>query len=75
MGKAKWREPGVVRMEKALAAADSWLLGWLLMGKGDLPRKKEGQGILSGGMIEQRPALAETPTALWEVGVAMPRAS
>lgn len=65
----------MVRTEKALAAADSWLLDWLLMDKGDLPRKKEGQGILSGGMKEQRPASTKTPTALWEVGVAMPRAS
>lgn len=55
--------------------ADSWPLDWLLMDKGDLSRKKEGQGILAEGMKEQRPASAKTHTALWEVGVAMPRAS
>lgn len=34
--------------------ADSWLLDWLLMDKGDLSRKKEGQGVLAEGMKEQR---------------------
>lgn len=39
--------------------ADSWLLDWLLMDKGDLSRKKEGQGVLAEGMKEQRPSIGK----------------
>lgn len=42
---------------------DSWPLDWLLMDKGDLPRKK-GQGILAEGMKEQRPSIGKDSTAL-----------